>query len=93
MKKKNIFDITPLDEEEKEFLEMYESGNMVPVDDQVGEIKKAQAGAKNTLKRVETITVDISMGDRIKLEKKAEADGVSLKEQISKILHQYSSVK
>lgn len=91
--KKNVFNIKPLDDEEKQIMEDYENDQYVPVSDQEGAKIQAQEAARNYLNKDAKINIRISSIDTRKIKAKAAAAGIPYQTLIGAILHQFANDK
>ena len=80
-----------LDDEEKDILESYESGEWVPVKNAKKEIKKLQQYAKNTLQKDKRINIRMSSKDLDQVPVIAVQEGIPYQTLVSSIIHKYVS--
>lgn len=76
-----------LDDYEREILDAYESGKLVPSESETD----FQTIAKNTLKKNRKINIRISENDLSALQRKAAREGIPYQTLIGSILHKYAS--
>jgi predicted DNA binding CopG/RHH family protein len=78
-----------LSEEEKEILEAFEKGQLVPSKD-AEKIKKELAdAAKNTLNKTKNINIRLSEKDIQKAKTKAAKDGIPYQTLLSSVIHRF----
>lgn len=89
------YDIEPLDTEEKELMDAFESGESVSLTDVALKKMKAVAkeAAKNYLDKNKNINIRITERDIQKLKTKAAETGLPYQTLIASILHQYATGK
>ena len=80
-----------LDDEEKDILESYERGELVPVKNAKKEIKKLRQFAKNTLQKDKRINIRMSSKDLDQVQVIAVQEGIPYQTLVSSILHKYVS--
>mgnify|MGYP001598159038 CR=1 FL=1 len=78
-----------LTDEEKEILEAYENGELVPAKN-AGQIKKELiAAAKHTLNKTRNINIRLSEKDIQKAKIKAVAEGLPYQTLLSSVIHRF----
>ncbi len=88
MKKTNsIFE--PFDQEEKALMESIERDAFVPVKNFKQEKKKAEAAARNTLKKDKRINLRLTQKDYHQIQIRAIEEGIPYQTLISSIVHKY----
>ena len=86
----------PLDKYEEELIEAIENDEFVEVPNQKEEIKKLQAAARYTLKKLKKdkrITIRVDKKDLEKIQNRAVEKGIRYQTIIASILHQYANDK
>lgn len=78
-----------LDDEEKEILEAYESGQLILREPSPEEIAAIKAAADNTFKKDRRITIRLYEHDYKGIQKKALEMGIPYQTLISGIIHRY----
>ncbi len=78
-----------LDQEEREILEAFESGELKPVTDKESELQKHREYATVTFKKDRRITIRISSRDLNALRKRALIEGIPYQTLIVSVLHKY----
>jgi len=78
-----------LDEEEREILEAYESGKLVPVPDKEAVIARLQSYADATLRKDRRVNIRITGHDLAALQNIALEEGIPYQTLMSSILHKY----
>lgn len=82
---------TILNEEEKDILESYESGEWMPIKNPKAEIKKLREYARNTLQKDKRINIRMSSKDLDQVQVIAAQEGIPYQTLISSIIHKYVS--
>ena len=77
------------DQEEKELLDAYESGQMVPIKPSKKELAAIKAAAETTFKKDKRITIRLYDHDLKGIQKKALQLGVPYQTLISALIHRY----
>lgn len=80
-----------LDQEEKEILHAFATGNYVVADNVKEEIAKAKTAAKNSLRKDIKINIRLSSVDIEHIRQKAAYEGIPYQTLISSILHKYAA--
>ena len=78
-----------LDQEEREILEAFESGELKPVADKESKLQKHREYAGATFKKDQRITIRISSRDLNALRKRALIEGIPYQTLIASVLHKY----
>lgn len=78
-----------LDQEEREVLEAFESGELKPVADKESKLQKHREYAASTFKKDQRITIRISSRDLNALRKRALIEGIPYQTLIVSVLHKY----
>ena len=78
-----------LDQEEREILEAFESGELKPVADKESKLQKHREYAAATFKKDQRITIRISSRDLNALRKRALIEGIPYQTLITSVLHKY----
>jgi len=78
-----------LDKEEKQILEVLESGNMKLSKPSIKEIESIKAAAKNTFKKDRRVTIRLYDHDFVGIQKKAMEMGIPYQTLISGLIHRY----
>lgn len=78
-----------LDKEEKDILDVLESGNMRLSKPSKKEIESIKAAAKNTFKKNRRITIRLYEHDYVGIQKKAMEMGIPYQTLISGLIHRY----
>ena len=76
-----------LDEEEKEILEAFEEGRLVPARD----TNHLREMSKETLKKRRNINIRISENDLAALQRRAAREGIPYQTLIGSVLHKFAS--
>ena len=79
--------VIDLDEEEKEILEAFEEGRLVPARDTA----HLQKMARETLKKRRSINIRISENDLSALQRRAAREGIPYQTMIGSVLHKFAS--
>ncbi len=82
-----------LDEEEREILEAYESGKLVPVADQEAIIARLKAAAAATLRKDRRVNIRITGHDLVALQNIALEEGIPYQTLMASVLHKYVTGK
>lgn len=88
MKKRTLH----LDAEEQEIVDAFERGEFRSVPNLKAEIKKHQAYARNTLRRMQKdkrVNIRISSGDLMGIQGRALAEGLPYQTLMSSVLHKF----
>jgi len=80
-------------EEEKELLDAYEKGELIPVENQEGMRKKLRAAAKASLEKTKHISIRVSERDYRKIKARSIESGISYQAIIGSLIHQYADGK
>ncbi len=80
-------------EEEKEILEAYEKGELVPVENQEEMREKLRQAAKATIGKTKHISIRVSEKDLRKIKARAVESGIPYQTLIGSLLHQYADGK
>ncbi len=80
-------------EEEKEILEAYEKGELVPVENQEEMREKLRQAAKATIGKTKHISIRVSEKDLRKIKARAVESGMPYQTLIGSLLHQYADGK
>lgn len=80
-----------LDPEEKEILEAFERGELVPVKNQSAIKRKMQRAAKYTLEKRKNINIRLTIQDLHRLKVKAMQEGIPYQTLAASILHKYAA--
>ena len=83
------FDSLELDAEEREILEAYESGELVPVVNQEEVIARVRAAAAATLRKDRRVNIRITAPDLVALQSRAVEEGIPYQTLMASILHKY----
>jgi predicted DNA binding CopG/RHH family protein len=78
-----------LSKEEKEILDVYESGKMKSVRGKSAELKKHQTYAEATFRKDKRINIRISSRDLNLLQRRALSEGIPYQTLIASVLHKY----
>ncbi|CUS04704.2 conserved protein of unknown function [Candidatus Promineifilum breve] len=78
-----------LDEEEREILEAYESGQLVPVVDKEVVIARLKAAAAATLRKDRRVNIRLTTADLAALQTIALEEGLPYQTLMASILHKY----
>ena len=78
-----------LTKEEKEILDSYERGELVPVKDFAKRKAELARYARNTLKKDKRLNIRISERDLNELQRKATAEGLPYQTYVSSIIHKF----
>jgi predicted DNA binding CopG/RHH family protein len=78
-----------LDEEEKEILEAFESGKLVPVADKEAVVARLQSYADASLRKDRRVNIRITGHDLVALQNIALEEGIPYQTLMSSILHKY----
>ena len=90
----NIDTLIPDDsEEEKELLNAYQKGELIPVENQKEMRRKLKQAAKATIQKAKHISVRVTEKDLRKIKAKAVATGISYHALLGSLLHQYADGK
>ena len=81
--------MSELDQEEREILEAYESGKVIPAKDAAEIQKRHQEYAEAMFKKDARINIRLSSKDLRGLQKKALAEGIPYQTLVASILHKY----
>jgi predicted DNA binding CopG/RHH family protein len=89
----NTQQVVPLDEEEKELIDLYEKNETVPVtgEERTRVLALLNEATENFLTKNKKINIRVSNGDVHNLKKKADELGMPYQTLISSILHQYAT--
>ena len=79
----------PLDQEEKELMESIEHDEWQQVENFDQEKKKAEAAARNTLKKDKRINLRLTQKDYNQIQIRAVEEGIPYQTLISSIVHRY----
>jgi len=80
-------------EEEKEILEAYEKGELIPVENQEEMRIKLKYAAKATVGKTKHLSIRVSEKDLRKIKAKATESGMPYQTLIGSLLHQYADGK
>lgn len=80
-----------LDPEEKEILEAFERGELIPVKNQAAMKRKMQKAAKYTLEKRKNINIRLTVQDLHRLKVKAMEEGLPYQTLAASILHKYAA--
>lgn len=80
-----------LDPEEKEILEAFERGELVPVKNQAAMKRTFQKAAKYTLEKRKNINIRLTELDLHRLKVKAMQEGIPYQTLAASILHKYAA--
>jgi predicted DNA binding CopG/RHH family protein len=80
-------------EEEKEFLDAYQRGELIPVENQEEMRRKLRQAAKATIEKAKHISVRVTEKDLRKIKAKAVATGIPYHALLGSLLHQYADGK
>ena len=83
-----IFDVE-LDEEEREILEAYERGEMVPVPDMEARIAEYQEAARAFMRKDRRVNIRLTAHDLTALQAIAVEEGIPYQTLMASILHKY----
>ncbi|NTU46271.1 antitoxin [Candidatus Roizmanbacteria bacterium] len=89
--KKNLFE--PLDNEEKELLDVLEQEEMQTADDEKKLLTEAKEAAVNYLEKNKNINIRLSTSDVYKLKRRAAEAGMPYQTLVSSVLHQFVNDK
>ena len=78
-----------IDKEEKQILDILESGNMKLSKPSKKEIESIKAAAKNTFKKDKRVTIRLYDHDFVGIQKKAMEMGIPYQTLISGLIHRY----
>lgn len=78
-----------LDEEEREILEAYESGKLVPIADKEAVIARLKSYGDATLRKDRRVNIRISNGVILALQDIAQEEGIPYQTLMASILHKY----
>jgi predicted DNA binding CopG/RHH family protein len=94
-KKIDEADMAVLDdsEEEKEILEAYEKGELVPIENQEEMREKLRQAAKATIGKTRHISIRVTEKDLSKIKARAVKSGIPYQTIIGSLLHQYADGK
>lgn len=76
--------------EEKELLDAYERGELIPVENQEEMRQKLRSAAKATIGKTKHISIRLSERDLRKIKAKAVESGLPYQTLIGSLLHQYA---
>ena len=79
----------PIDQEEKELMELIERDEWQPVKNIEPEKEKAMAAARNTLKKDKRINLRLTQKDYYQIQIKAIEEGLPYQTLISSLVHKY----
>jgi predicted DNA binding CopG/RHH family protein len=79
------------DEDEKNTIDAYESGEFRPVEDQVKAKEEAMAAASRYLRKDARINIRLSTADLQMLKRRAAEEGLAYQSLIASILHKFAS--
>lgn len=77
------------DEEEREILEAYESGKLIPVADKEAVIARLHSYAEASLAKDRRVNIRITTADLLSLQSIALEEGIPYQTLMSSILHKY----
>jgi predicted DNA binding CopG/RHH family protein len=80
-------------EEEKELLDAYQRGELIPLENQEEMRKKLRQAAKATIEKAKHISVRVTERDLRKIKAKAVATGIPYHTLLGSLLHQYADGK
>lgn len=80
-------------DEEKEILEAYESGELIPVENQEEKKRELVEAAWNTAPKTKRISIRLTEQDLERLRMKASEVGIPYQTIIGSLVHQYASGK
>ena len=80
---------TPLDDYEKDLINVLENEELYPVENEKSEIRKIIQAARNTGKKDQRMNIRMSKTDMDKLKAKALQEGMPYQTLVSSILHKY----
>ena len=80
-----------LDAEEREILDAFNAGKLVPVKNLKEEAAKAKLAAANFMRKNVRINIRLSSGDLELIKQKAEFEGIPYQTLIASILHKYAA--
>ena len=89
MKKISKQSFMPIDQEEKELMELIERDEWQPVKNIEPEKEKAMAAARNTLKKDKRINLRLTQKDYYQIQIKAIEEGLPYQTLISSLVHKY----
>lgn len=84
-------DSLQLDDEEREILEAYERGELVPVADQEAVKARLRSAAEATLRKDRRVNIRLSSADLAALQSIAVEEGIPYQTLMASILHKYVS--
>jgi predicted DNA binding CopG/RHH family protein len=80
-------------QEEREIVEAYEKGELIPVENQEEMRKKLRDAARATVARTKHISIRISEKDLRKIKARAVESGIPYQTLVGSLLHQYADGK
>lgn len=80
-------------EEEKELLDAYQRGELIPVENQEEMRRKLRQAAKATIEKAKHVSVRVTEKDLRKIKAKAVSTGIPYHTLLGSLLHQYADGK